>query len=108
VAPLLQEASVDLIYDGEGRQRMLLNGADVSDFIRTQEISRYASDVSALRRSGRFCLKPSAALRPKNDVIMDGRDIGTVILPSAQVKIFLTAEPEVRARRRFDELTEKG
>lgn len=108
VVPLLAEISVDLIYDEENRQRMILNGDDVSDLIRTQEIAQYASDVSALPPVREFLLETQRRLAAENDVIMDGRDIGTVILPDAQVKIFLTADPEVRARRRFNELTEKG
>ena len=108
VVPLLPSAGVDLIYDEQGRQRMILNGEDVSDFIRTQEISKYASDVSALPPVREFLLDTQRRLAAENNVIMDGRDIGTVILPNAQVKIFLTAAPEVRAKRRYLELIEKG
>ncbi|MBQ9979487.1 MAG: (d)CMP kinase [Oscillospiraceae bacterium] len=108
VVPLLPSAAIDLIYDEQGRQRMILNGEDVSDFIRTQEISRYASDVSALPPVREFLLDTQRRLAAENNVIMDGRDIGTVILPNAQVKIFLTATPEVRSHRRYLELIEKG
>ena len=91
-----------------GEQRMLLDGEDVSDKIRTPLISKYASCVSAVPAVRDFLFVTQRELAKKNDVIMDGRDIGTVILPDADVKIFLTASPEARARRRAAQLEEKG
>ena len=99
--------SIDIRYEG-GVQHIFLNGEDVSDKIRTEEISRYASLVSALPPVRQFLLGLQRRLAEENDVVMDGRDIGTVILPQAQVKIFLTATAEERARRRHRELLEKG
>ena len=87
---------------------MWLNGRDVSGDIRTPGASMMASAVSAVPEVRAFLLDLQRSLARKNDCIMDGRDIGTVILPDADVKIFLTAKPEIRARRRFDELTAKG
>lgn len=99
--------SIDIRYEG-GFQHIFLNGEDVSDKIRTEEISRYASLVSALPPVRQFLLGLQRRLAEENNVVMDGRDIGTVILPQAQVKIFLTATAEERARRRHRELLEKG
>lgn len=89
-------------------QRVYLNGEDVSDLIRTPEISMYASAVSAVVQVREFLLDLQRDMAKKHNVIMDGRDIGTVILPDATVKIFMTASPEGRARRRYKELLEKG
>lgn len=105
--PQLGQVHVELRYV-EGSQRVLLNGEDVSEPIRTEESSRYASAVSALPEVRRFLLDLQRQLAERSNVIMDGRDIGTVILPQAQVKIFLTASPEERARRRFLEQQQKG
>ena len=91
-----------------GEQRMLLDGEDVSDKIRTPLISKYASCVSAVPAVRDFLFVTQRELAKKNDVIMDGRDIGTVILPDAEVKIFLTASAQARSKRRFIELREKG
>ena len=91
-----------------GTQRVYVNGEDVSDAIRTPEMSRAASDVSALPSVRAFLLDRQRALAASESVIMDGRDIGTVILPDADVKIFITAKPEIRAKRRYDELKAKG
>ena len=99
--------SIDIRYEG-GFQHIFLNGEDVSELIRTEEISRYASLVSALPPVRQFLLGLQRRLAEENDVVMDGRDIGTVILPQAQVKIFLTATAEERAHRRHRELLEKG
>ena len=98
----------ELRYDGDGRQRMLLNGRDVSEEIRLPEISRYASAVSALPPVRAYLLETQRELARKHNVIMDGRDIGTVVLPDAEVKIFLTASAQVRAERRCRELEERG
>ena len=108
VEPLLPEIQVELKYDGAGIQRMILNGEDVSDDIRLPEVSMAASDVSAIPAVRAFLLETQRSLARRYDVIMDGRDIGTVVLPDAQVKIFLTASAQERARRRFLELQAKG
>ncbi len=92
----------------DGTQRVYLNSEDVSDDIRTPEISMYASAVSAIPEVRAFLLDLQRDMAKKNNVIMDGRDIGTVILPDATVKIFMTASPEGRAKRRYKELLEKG
>ena len=107
IAALLPEIRIELSYGPEG-QRMLLCGEDVSAAIRTPEISAYASKAAAIPAVRDFLLEMQRDLARKQDVIMDGRDIGTVVLPDAAVKIFLTAAPEVRARRRWLELQEKG
>lgn len=108
VTPLLKNIKIELDYDSEGSQRMLLNGEDVSVLIRTPEMSLYASDVSALSEVRDFLLNMQRDMALKHNVVMDGRDIGTVVLPEARVKIFLTAAPEERARRRYEELRKKG
>lgn len=108
VAAVLPAVRVELRYDGEGRQRMLLDGRDVSGEIRLPEISRYASAVSALPVVRAFLMETQRDLARKNNVVMDGRDIGTVVLPDAEVKIFLTASAAVRAERRCRELEERG
>ena len=108
VAAALPGLRPELCYDGEGRQRMLLNGRDVSEEIRLPETSRYASAVSALPPVRAYLLDTQRELARKHSVIMDGRDIGTVVLPDAEVKIFLTASAQVRAERRCRELEERG
>lgn len=107
VEPLLSQIELSLVYTDKG-QRVILNGEDVSDYIRTPEISMYASAVSALPPVRAFLLKIQRDMVEKGDVVMDGRDIGTVIMPDADVKIFMTTSPEVRAQRRYKELCEKG
>ncbi|WP_458862054.1 (d)CMP kinase [Acidaminobacterium chupaoyuni] len=107
ILPLLNEISIQLEWIG-GAQHIFLCGEDVSEEIRTEKISRYASAVSALPEVRRFLLDLQRQLASRHNVIMDGRDIGTVILPDAQVKIFLTASPEKRAMRRYEELKAKG
>ncbi|MBQ8567351.1 MAG: (d)CMP kinase [Clostridia bacterium] len=92
----------------EGVQSVILNGEDVSGLIRTGEIAMYASAVSAIPEVRAFLLDTQRDIAHKNSVIMDGRDIGTVILPDAEVKIFMIASPEARAKRRYLELIEKG
>lgn len=91
-----------------GTQLIYMNGEDVSEEIRLPEIGMAASAVSPLPAVRRYLLEAQRSVAAANDVIMDGRDIGTVILPQAQVKIFITANPEIRARRRYDELIAKG
>lgn len=105
--PLLEGIHVELVFRG-GEQRVLLNGEDVSDSIRTAEVSMAASAVSALPAVRRFLFDLQRDIAKGNNVVMDGRDIGTVVLPDAQVKIFLTASPEERARRRYEEMAAKG
>lgn len=107
ILPVLPGIEVNLSYE-DGVQHVLLNGEDVSDLIRTPEMSKYASFVSAVPEVRAFLLDTQRDMAKKCSVIMDGRDIGTVILPDAEVKIFLTASPEARARRRYLELQQKG
>ena len=108
VVPLLETLDIDLRYEDDWIQHMLLNGEDVTQAIRRHEISRYTSQASALPEVRAFLLERQRALARTHDVIMDGRDIGTVVLPGADVKIFLTAAPEDRARRRYEELLSQG
>ena len=103
----LPEIQVGLTYQ-DGAQHVLLDGEDVSDAIRTPQISTYASQVSSVPEVRAYLLDLQRDLARRQSVIMDGRDIGTVILPDAKVKIFLTAAPEKRAARRCAELREKG
>ncbi len=107
VVPLLAEITPELKFI-DGAQRVFLNGEDVSDKIRTPEISMGASAVSAMPKVREFLFDLQRKIAAENNVIMDGRDIGTVVLPNADLKIFFTASPEERARRRHNELTEKG
>ena len=104
----IDELTIEIQYDEEGKQHMLMNGMDVSDEIRTQDISQKASLVSAHAVVREVLLDMQRDVARKHNVIMDGRDIGTVVLPKADVKIFLTASAEVRAKRRCDELNAKG
>lgn len=108
VAAMLPALRVELRYDETGGQRMLLNGRDVSQEIRLPEISRYASAVSALPVVRAYLMETQRKLARENNVVMDGRDIGTVVLPDAEVKVFLTASARVRAERRCRELEERG
>lgn len=108
VAALLPEISISMGYNEAGEQRMFLDGEDVSDQIRLPEISICASDVAALPAVRAYLLEMQRKLARENHVIMDGRDIGTVVLPEAELKIFLTASAEARARRRLLELESKG
>ena len=108
VAALLPEVGITLSYDAAGVQRMCLNGEDVTELIRTQEVSMAASTVSAYPAVRAFLLEMQRELARRHSVIMDGRDIGTVVLPVADVKIFMTAGSEIRARRRWLELQERG
>ncbi len=105
---MLDDITVNLAFDGSGAQCVYLNGEDVSALIRTPEISMAASNVSKIPAVRAFLLGIQRDIAAKNNVIMDGRDIATVVLPDAQVKIFLTASPECRAERRYKELLEKG
>ena len=108
IAPLLKEIRIDMAFDEAGRQKMLLDGKDVSREIRLPEISMYASNVSALPCVRAYLLEMQRDIARKRSVIMDGRDIGTVVLPDADLKIYLTASAEERARRRCLERSERG
>ena len=107
VTVLTEDLTVELKFI-DGAQRMFLNKEDVSDFIRTPEASMAASRVSAVPEVRKFLFDLQKKMARENNCIMDGRDIGTVVLPDAKVKIFLTASPEARAERRYKELVEKG
>ena len=108
VTALLDGLHIDLDYGKDGLQHMYLNGEDVTEEIRLPVISMYASNVSAIPSVRAFLLQKQRDLASSHNVIMDGRDIGTVVLPDADIKIFLTASPEERARRRFAELMGRG
>ena len=107
VAAILPEISIEVKYEN-GAQVNYLNGVNHGEAIRTPEMSMYASDVSAIPAVRSFLLETQKQIAKTNSVIMDGRDIGTVILPNADVKIFLTASEECRAMRRYNELIERG
>ena len=108
VLAALPDIHIAMEHDGDGLQRMLLNGEDVSADIRLPEISMYASAVSAIQGVRDFLMEMQRSLAREHSVIMDGRDIGTVVLPDADVKIFLYADVEVRAKRRELELRQRG
>ena len=108
VREALKNINIEMRYDADGVQHMFLNGEDVTNDIRTPRVSMAASDVSALPETREFLLDLQRDIADKHDVIMDGRDIGTVVLPNADVKVFLTASPGERAKRRCKELIEKG
>lgn len=108
VSTLLPEINITMKHDQNGVQRMYLNGEDVTDCIREPDISIFASDVSAMPAVRSFLLDTQRGFAENGNVIMDGRDIGTVVLPQATLKIFLTARPEERAYRRYEELLERG
>ena len=107
VAALLPDIHLD-IRPGQGAQHILLNGEDVTETVRQEQVGMAASDVSAHPAVRAFLLETQRALAARSNVLMDGRDIGTVVLPDATVKIFLTATPEARAQRRLAELQAKG
>ena len=108
VTRYIDELTIGIEYDEDGVQHMIMNGMDVTDDIRTQDISQKASLVSAHAIVRDMLLDMQRDVAKQYNVIMDGRDIGTVVLPKANVKIFLTASAEVRAKRRTEELTAKG
>lgn len=105
---LLDNIRVELTFNEQKEQVVLLNGEDVSSLIRTPEASMMASAISAVPEVRAYLLDLQRNIAKENNIIMDGRDIGTVVLPDAKIKIFLTADPEDRARRRCNELAEKG
>ena len=104
----IDDVNIRIEHQPDGVQHMILNGQDVTDLIRTPEISMMASGVSAQPCVRAYLLDMQRELAGNHNVVMDGRDIGTVVLPHAQVKVYLTASAEIRARRRWKELTEKG
>lgn len=104
----IDELNVDIYYDEDGLQHMLMNNIDVTNDIRTPDISQKASLISAHAVVREMLLDMQRDVAKENNVVMDGRDIGTVVLPKADVKIFLTASAEVRAQRRYEELQAKG
>ena len=108
VIPLLKGLDIHMTYNSDGEQRMYLEGEDVSGAIRRHKVSGAASQVSAIPEVRSFLLDFQRKLARENNVVMDGRDIGTVVLPKADVKIFLTAAPEARAKRRLLELEQRG
>ena len=108
VEELLPEVQLEMVYREDGLQHMILNGEDVTKEIRLPEISMYASRVSAIPAVRAFLMDMQRDMARTHSVIMDGRDIGTVVLPQADVKLFLTASAEDRARRRCLELEERG
>ena len=108
VTRYIDELTVEIEYDEDGKQHMIMNGMDVTDDIRTQDISKKASQVAAHAVVRDMLLDMQRDMAKKHNVVMDGRDIGSVVLPKAQVKIFLTASAEVRAKRRAAELEAKG
>ena len=108
VSAVLPELDIRIRYNEEGQQRMILNGEDVSEAIRMPEISLCASEVSALPVCRAYLLEMQRRFAREYNVIVDGRDIGTVVLPDADLKIYLTASSEARAKRRFLELQQKG
>ncbi len=107
VEALMEGIDISVSYEN-GTQKIFLNGEDVSDTIRTPEASLAASAVSAIPKVREMLVSLQRKLASSQNVVMDGRDIGTVVFPDAEVKIFLTADPRVRAKRRFDELSQKG
>ncbi|MBR5506507.1 MAG: (d)CMP kinase [Clostridia bacterium] len=107
VISMLEQTNLDIKRSEKG-QLMILDGKDITDFIRTPEVSKAASDIAVIPQVREWLLKVERELASKYDCIMDGRDIGTSVLPDADVKIFLTASVEERAKRRHRELVEKG
>ena len=107
VTEVCRKAEVSLEYR-DGAQQILLNGENVTDLIRAEEVGNMASAISGYLPVREKLVELQRELAARKDVVMDGRDIGTVVFPNAEMKIFMTADPEVRARRRYDELLAKG
>lgn len=107
VVPLLNNIQISFIQTANG-QHVTLNGEDVEAFIRTLEIGNLASQISTIKEVRAFLVAQQQAMGDAKGIVMDGRDIGTVVFPNAELKLFLTASPEVRAERRFKELQAKG
>lgn len=108
VIPLLHQIDIEMKMGADGIQHMFLQGEDVTEEIRLNQVSQYASQVSAIPEVRDFLMETQRGAAKTKNVVMDGRDIGTVVLPDADIKIFLTASPEKRAERRQKELQEKG
>lgn len=108
IVPLLKDIDIQMSYGADGVQRMYLSGEDVSDAIRVHAVSQCASLVAAIPEVRAFLLDYQRKLAQEQDIVMDGRDIGTVVLPNADVKIFLTASAGIRAKRRLLELQQRG
>jgi len=108
IASLCPSIRVSLSYDEEGRQQVFLNGENVTPYIRDEEVGKMASVTSAIPEVRAALLDLQRNMALTSDILMDGRDIGTHVLPDASLKIYLTASPSVRAKRRYDELCEKG
>ena len=108
VSAALQNINLEMNYNEDGVQRMIMNGEDVTEQIRTPQVSTYASDVSAMPSVREFLLNMQRDMARKYNIIMDGRDIGTVVLPNAGLKVFIVADAAVRAKRRYDELIARG
>ncbi len=108
ITRLIDDVNLEIQYDEHGSQHMILNGDDISSEIRTPEMSMIASTISAHKIVRDFLLDTQRDIARNYDTVMDGRDIGTVVLPNADIKIFLTASAEVRAQRRCDQLRESG
>ena len=108
IARCIDDVNISIEYQADGVQHMILNGQDVTELIRTPEISMMASGVSAQPCVRAYLLDMQRQLARTHNVVMDGRDIGTVVLPDAQVKVYLTASAEIRAERRYKELLAKG
>ena len=107
VVGILDNIQIGFTHTAEG-QHVTLNGEDVESYIRTLEIGNLASQISTIKEVRAFLVAQQQAMGKKKGIVMDGRDIGTVVFPQAELKLFLTASPEVRAQRRFDELKAKG
>ncbi len=107
VVPLLEEIKIEFCGDGD-EKKIYLNGEDVSSAIREHAVSKMASDVSKIKEVRLFLVEQQRAIAKKNDVVLDGRDITSFVLPDSKYKFFLTATPEERARRRYEELKAKG
>lgn len=111
ITELVNEARIELLppdENSQGRVRVMVNGADVSFIIRSRIITRFASQVSAIAGVRKILVEKQQEMARQGGVVMDGRDIGTVVLPNAELKIFLTASPEVRAKRRLKDMQEMG
>lgn len=107
IAKEIENIQVDIQFEA-GEQRVLLNGKDVTEEIRAERVGNWASEISKYTLVREYLVKMQREVATKQDVVMDGRDIGTVVLPQANVKIYLTASSKVRAMRRYNELTQKG
>lgn len=108
VVETLGDVTVGFALQADGTQHTMLNGEDVEGLIRTLEVGNKASQVSQIKEVRAFLVRQQQAMGEKKGIVMDGRDIGTVVFPQAELKLFLTARPEVRAQRRYDELAGKG